>query len=114
MEIRQISDVSYLSEIEPQTVYQGDSSSSGQNGRRKQVETPSRADREFRLGDEVADLRILTIDHIDQSGPGSQSRLANRIGCPGGTFSKFIAGRNLPAEYRSALAAALMETSHAA
>lgn len=113
MEIRQISDVSYLSEIEPQTVYQGDSSSSGQNGRRKQVETPSGADREFRLGDEVADLRFLTTAHLDEFGPGSQSRLAARIDCPPGTFSKFINGRNLPVEYRRALAAALMEASHA-
>lgn len=112
-EIRQNSDVSYLSEIEPQTVYQSPGVNPDGNGQWKHAEFPSGPDREFRLGDEVADLRLLTIDHIDQSGPGSQSRLAERIGCPGGTFSKFVKGRNLPTEYRRALAAALMETSHA-
>jgi len=113
-EIRQICDVSYLSETEPHSVYQSPGDQLGENDQRKHAPFPSGPDREFRLGDEVADLRMLTIDHIDQSGPGSQSRLADRIGCPGGIFSKFVKGRNLPAEYRRALGAALMEKTHAA
>jgi len=114
MEKRLVSNVSYLSETEPQTVYQSPGARQGAIDQRKHAAFPSGPDREFRFGDEVADLRLLTIDHLERSGPGSQSRLADRIGCPGGTFSKFIGGKNLPAEYRRPLAAALMETSHAA
>lgn len=113
-EIRQISDVSTLSEIEPQTVYQSSGANPERYGQRKHAISHAGSSNDFRLGDEVADLRLLTIHHIEHSGPGSQSRLADRIGCPGGTFSKFVKGRNLPAAYRRALAAALMEISHAA
>jgi hypothetical protein len=114
MEIRQISDVSYLSEIEPQTVYQGIGAATPETDQRKHANSPSRPDRGFSLGDEVADLRHLTIQHISDHGAGSQSRLAVRIGCPPGTFSKFIGGRNLPAQYRAPLADALREKRDAA
>ena len=114
MEIRQISDVSTLSEIEPLTVYQGIGAAIPETDQRKQAIPPSWADRGFSLGDEVADLRHLTIQHISDHGAGSQSRLASRIGCPPGTFSKFIGGRNLPAQYRAPLADALRENRDAA
>ena len=58
--------------------------------------------------DDLADLRRLTAEHLAGGDAGSQSRLAKHIGCPPGTFSKFINGRNLPAQYRAALADAIM------
>ncbi|MBN8844310.1 MAG: winged helix-turn-helix domain-containing protein [Sphingomonadales bacterium] len=113
LETPQDSDVSNFAETTTLISYHGDPHGDPVSDQRKRAETTSRPDREFRLGDEVADLRLLTTAHLDEFGPGSQSRLAARIDCPPGTFSKFINGRNLPVEYRRPLAAALMEASHA-
>ncbi|WP_380941879.1 hypothetical protein [Sphingomonas floccifaciens] len=35
-------------------------------------------------------------DHLDDAGPGTQSRLANGAHVPGGTMSRFLAGKALP------------------
>lgn len=89
-------------------VYQGDSAAVPETEGRKQANSSSGAFSAFRLGDDVADLRRLTAEHLIGGDAGSQSRLAKHIGCPPGTFSKFINGRNLPDQYRAALADAIM------
>ena len=53
-------------------------------------------------------LRAQLVAHLDQSTAGEQSRIAAIIDCPGGTLSKFIAGRNLPPPYTAPLAAELL------
>lgn len=114
MEKRLVSDVSTMSDIEPQTVASPPAPLPADFDQRKHGQFPSGADRGFRLGDDVADLRHLTAEHIAKRGPGSQSRLASSVGCPPGTFSKFIGGRNLPEQYRAALADALKGKRNAA
>ncbi|MFC4295469.1 hypothetical protein ACFO0A_10425 [Novosphingobium tardum] len=52
-------------------------------------------------------LRGLLIDRLAIAEPGEQSRIASAIGSPGGTLSKFLAGRNLPQPYQAPLAALL-------
>jgi len=84
-------------------IHQGDSAANPETGRRKQANSSSGAISAFSLGDPLSDLRERAVQHIGSGGAGSQSRLATRIGCPPGTFSKFLNGRNLPAEYRAAL-----------
>lgn len=114
METPQVSDVSILTKTTTLIIDHGSPHSDSDSSRRKQAIPPSRPDRGFSLGDEVADLRHLTIQHLADHGAGSQSRLAGLIGCPPGTFSKFIGGRNLPAQYRAPLADALRENRDAA
>nr|WP_166177022.1 hypothetical protein [Altererythrobacter segetis] len=80
-------------------VYQGE----GEAG----TETPGRKQATPTSGPISAPLRALLIDHLQASEPGEQSRLAVRLGIPAGTLSKFIHGRNLPAQHRETLAAEL-------
>jgi len=95
-------------------LYQGEAGSVSETEGRKQANSSSGAFSAFRLGDDLADLRRLTAEHLAGGDAGTQSRLAKRIGCPTGTFSKFVNGRNLPDQYRAPLAAAIRETRHAA
>lgn len=90
-------------------LHQGDSAAVPETEGRKQANSSSGAISAFSLGDPLADLRERTIRHIGRDGAGSQTRIAARIGCPVGTFSKFINGRNLPDQYRAALADAIRE-----
>jgi hypothetical protein len=94
-------------------LYQGEAGRVSETEQRKQANLPSWALSAF-PSDDLADLRRLTAEHLTGGDAGSQSRLAHRIGCPPGTFSKFINGRNLPNQYRAALADAIRETRHAA
>lgn len=57
---------------------------------------------------ELADLRIALIDRLNCAEPGEQSRLALKIGCPGGTLSKFKAGGSLPSAYVEPLRLAVL------
>lgn len=59
------------------------------------------------LAADIADLRERLTMHLDANGAGEQTRLADRLGIPGGTLSKFINGKNLPTEYRGPLLAAV-------
>ncbi|HVR91458.1 MAG TPA: helix-turn-helix domain-containing protein [Novosphingobium sp.] len=56
-------------------------------------------------------LRTLLAEHIAKSELGEQSRLANSIGCPGGTLSKFMAGKGLPEQYQALLAERLLRAA---
>lgn len=98
-----------LAEYATLTCYQGDSAAVPESEQRKQANPSSGAISAFSLGDPVATLRERTLHHLAANDAGSQSRLAKRIGCPAGTFSKFINGRNLPTEYRAPLADAIRE-----
>jgi hypothetical protein len=91
--------------IATHTIHQAEPSASPETEQRKQASHPDRAI--------LAPLRAALLDHLKVSEPGEQSRLADRLNIPGGTLSKFINGRNLPAQYRIALASAL-EWSEAA
>lgn len=96
------SDVSRLlggSNSGPQTVYQVGSNEIPETIGRKQANPPSRVD--------LTELRQRLVDHLRVSGPGHQSCLARDLEIPGGTLSKFLNGRNLPASYRDRLARAL-------
>lgn len=95
------------------TLHQGDSAAVPETEGRKQANSYSGAISAFPW-DDLADLRHLTAKHLSAGDAGSQSRLAERIGCPPGTFSKFINGRNLPDQYRAALADAIKGARHAA
>ncbi len=55
----------------------------------------------------MAFLRQALVNHLKGSDPGEQSRIADRIACPGGTLSKFKHGSHLPAEYIEPLARAM-------
>lgn len=96
------SDVSSLrgdSNSGPQIVYQGKGNCEPETIGWKQVSSASRTN--------LAGLRQRLIDHLKSSEPGEQSRLANTLDIPGGTLSKFVNGRNLPAAYCDRLANAL-------
>lgn len=108
-----VSVVSPLANIASLTLHQGDSAAVPETDGRKQANISSGAISAFPW-DDLADLRHLTAEHIASGVAGSQSRLAERIGCPAGTFSKFINGRNLPEQYRAALADAIKGARHAA
>lgn len=95
-------------EIDTLIIYQREASSVSETDQRKQANPPSWALSAF-PSDDIADLRRLTTEHLAGDDAGSQSRLAERIGCPAGTFSKFMNGRNLPDEYRAPLADAIRE-----
>lgn len=81
------------------TSYQGEGSADRETEARKQANPVS--------GAFLDDLRANVADRLDRSPPGEQSRLAEVIGIPGGTLSKFLNGRSLPEQYRAPLAAAL-------
>lgn len=57
---------------------------------------------------ELAELRLALIDRVNCAEPGEQSRLALKVGCPGGTLSKFKAGGNLPSAYVEPLRLAVL------
>lgn len=64
------------------------------------------------------DLRRFAMSFLAKAEPGSQSRLAHEAGIPGGTLSKFLRGRSLPAQYHMPLQLAVgrsfpMEARHA-
>lgn len=94
---------STLSDSEPHTSNQAIGSAGTPNRKRKQV----RPD----YGPEVESLREQLRLHLQNGRPGEQNRIAVAIDCPSGTLSKFIHGRNLPEQYRAALAAQLMRAA---
>lgn len=96
MEKAQICDVSDLDKVAPLNCYQGDAGNVFGLIRRKQ--------RDAELDDGQSVLRRSLLEFLEGSEPGEQSRLAMRVGCPGGTLSKFKRGRPLPAEYVEPLA----------
>ncbi|AKM09714.1 helix-turn-helix domain-containing protein [Croceicoccus naphthovorans] len=100
MEKPVISADAHFSDIEPQTVSQGDRLAGLETEQRKQANSCTRA--------ELDALRQSTLDHLGRHDPGEQSRLADSLGIPHGTLSKFIHGRNLPERYRDALSDAVM------
>lgn len=79
----------------PQIVYQGEDGADPETTGRKQANPTS--------GAKLADLRERLIDHLQSSEPGEQSRLADTLDIPGGTLSKFVNGKNLPARYHDPL-----------
>jgi DNA-binding MarR family transcriptional regulator len=87
------------SEYVPQVIYQGDGSAEAGTARRKQANPTTAAD--------LRDLRSGLIEHLQSRELGEQRRLADRLGIPPGTLSKFIHGRNLPEPYRRPLAEAV-------
>lgn len=95
LEKRLVSNVSNISEIEPQSV-----SHAPGNGNDR-LDTGN-SDHKTRPPD-LAELREKLTQHLERSSAGEQSRLAKAIGCPAGTFSKFRSGRNLPEQYREPL-----------
>lgn len=102
-----------LANIASLILHQGDSAADPETDQRKQANPLEWAISAF-PSDDLAHLRRLTTEHLAGDDAGSQSRLAERIGCPAGTFSKFINGRNLPDQYRAPLADAIREARHAA
>jgi hypothetical protein len=84
-----------MSGIEPQLVYQAVAGSERPNDQRKQANLPRAAI--------LAELRESLIARLADAEPGEQSRLALKLGIPGGTLSRFINGRNLPAVYQQSL-----------
>jgi DNA-binding Lrp family transcriptional regulator len=56
---------------------------------------------------ELAELRQAFLAHLSRSEYGEQSRLALKIGCPGGTLSKFKSGSGLPITYVESLRQAM-------
>ena len=106
METSDVSDVSTQANIGTLISYQGEAHGESDFQQRKQANSSSGAISAFPW-DDLADLRHLTRRHVEHASAGEQSRLAEAIGCPPGTLSKFINGRNLPAQYRPALADAI-------
>lgn len=83
----------------PLIVYQGEGEAGPETGARKQANSHD--------GAILAALRESLTGHLQASEPGEQTRLADRLGIPAGTLSKFVNGRNLPERYRAPLAAAI-------
>lgn len=65
-------------------------------GSLKQAETAAGADGTSVDPWLLDDLRSMIRDHLDDAGPGAQSRLANGAHVPGGTLSRFLGGKGLP------------------
>ena len=103
METPLVSAIPSMSEFGPHTSNQSQETRSSQSGNRKQAETARDPRTAF-----LDRLRAQLVEHLDQSTAGEQSRIAAIIDCPGGTLSKFIAGRNLPPPYTAPLAAELL------
>lgn len=89
-----------MSKCEPQVLYQGRECSELETDQWKHAHSTS--------GPFYASLRTRLAEHLSHAEPGEQTRLASSLGIPGGTLSKFINGRNLPADHAAALARALM------
>jgi DNA-binding Lrp family transcriptional regulator len=92
----QICDLFNFDKVAPLNCYQGDAGNVFGLIRRRQ--------RHAEKADSLSDLRRSLMAYLEGSEPGEQSRLAIRVGCPGGTLSKFKHGRPLPAEYVEPLA----------
>lgn len=60
------------------------------------------------IAGDLDDLRTWTLDHLKRNEVGEQSRLADGLGIPAGTLSKFLNGGNLPAKYREPLSDAVV------
>ena len=96
------SDVSIFgggSKYGPQIVYQGEGTAEPETQGRKQA-NPTH-------GAKLGILRGRLIEHLEHGEPGEQSRLAERLDIPGGTLSKFINGKSLPAHHLDRLERAL-------
>lgn len=69
-------------------------------------DTPSNAPKSsgpISSGMDEQELRRFAMAFLLKAEPGSQSRLANDAGIPGGTLSKFLSGRPLPDRHRMPL-----------
>lgn len=69
-------------------------------------DTPSSAPKSsgpISSGMDEQELRLFAMAFLSKAEPGSQSRLANDAGIPGGTLSKFLSGRPLPDRHRMPL-----------
>lgn len=84
----------------PQVVYQEGRASAAETEQRKQANSCTAAI--------LDDLRTWTLDHLKRNEVGEQSRLADGLGIPAGTLSKFLNGGNLPAKYREPLSDAVL------
>lgn len=83
------------SNIGPQIVYQREGEAVSETEGQRQANPTS--------GAKLADLRERLIEHLQASGPGEQSRLADTLDIPGGTLSKFVNGKSLAARYHDRL-----------
>lgn len=88
-----------LDRIAPLTSYQGAPSANLEIEQRKQAKDTS--------GPFLHELRGALIDYLDRREVGEQSRLADSIGCGGGTLSKFKNGSQLPEHHAEALQRAI-------
>lgn len=113
LEIPQVSDVSNLAKTTTLIISQGLPPDGRQLQQRKHADYTSGAVSPLFQFNDLAELRNCTLAHIEGSGLGTQAHLAQLIGCPPGTFSKFINGRGLPSKYRGPLIEA-MEACNAA
>lgn len=91
----------HMSGIEPQTVSQGLGFGDVETEPRKQA-NPDRA--AF-----LANLRTALCDWLNGSEPGTQTKVAEAAGIPGGTLSKFKNGGNLADNHAAALARWLLK-----
>lgn len=101
MEKRLVSANPQISETEPQTVYQGKGDPSGVKKGWKHA-NPDRA--AF-----LASLRSALHQKLSNAPAGTQTTVANAVGIPGGTLSKFKNGGNLADDHASALARHLLK-----
>lgn len=99
METPLVSVTPSVSNIEPQVLYQGDRFGPPETEQRKQAT--------LCIAAELLNLRDRLADYLKSSEPGEQTRLAERLGIPPGTLSKFANGRSLPERFRAPLAGAL-------
>lgn len=77
------------------TIYQGDNVFPFDTEQRKRA-NPS-------PGAEMAGYREELVDYLSEKEVGTQTRLAQLLGIPAGTFSKFLNGSNLPDRYHAAV-----------
>lgn len=94
-----VSKVSTLEGNATLTIYQREPTQSGETYQRKQANPTS--------GAFLDTLRADVLDRLAHAAPGAQTRLAEHLGIPGGTFSKFLSGRGLADRHADALRAAL-------
>ena len=99
LEKRLVSNNRPMSRIEPQVSDQGQRQSPLGKKHRKQPQSMDRP--------ETVDLRRRLLAYLDSRPAGEQTWLAERIGCPGGTLSKFKSGASLPPKHAAALDLAL-------
>ncbi len=90
-----------LERIAPLTSDQGEPSTDPETEQRKHAGNTS--------GPFLDILRSRLRDHLNDSEPGEQSRIAKRVEIPGGTLSKFMRGKTLPSKYHDRLSMELAE-----